>query len=106
QAYYVVSPAQANHWSIPVAPCNADSSNWYMPGTTNLLYLKLETKARKSWRLSHKASKIQILHPLWTDFTPTVEKMFILFAQFGKLSQMLVYPLQYIPLGTDLTQFD
>ena len=32
--------------------------------------------------------------------------MFILFAQFGKLSQMLVYPLQYIPLGTDLTQFD
>ena len=78
-----------------------------MPGTaTNLLYLKLETKARKSWRLSHKASKIQILHPLWTDFTPTVEKMFILFAQFGKLSQMLVYPLQYIPLGTDLTQFD
>ena len=40
------------------------------------------------------------------DFTPTVEKMFILFAQFGKLSQMLVYPLQYIPLGTDLTQFD
>ena len=35
-----------------------------------------------------------------SDFTPTVEKMFILFAQFGKLS------LQYIPLGTDLTQFD
>ena len=59
-------------------------------------------------RPSRPASLIALLYAraAWTDFTPTVEKMFILFAQFGKLSQMLVYPLQYIPLETDLTQFD
>jgi len=41
-----------------------------------------------------------------SDFTPTVERMIILFAQFSKLSQMFVYPQQYIPPGTDLKKFD
>lgn len=41
-----------------------------------------------------------------SDFTPTVERLIILFAQFGELSQMFVYPQQYIPPGTDLKKFD
>lgn len=39
------------------------------------------------------------------DFTPTVKKMGILFAQFGTLLQTYVYPEQYLPMGTNIARF-